>query len=295
MWASEFDRFISALSQILPLDEALLTELSIVLFSRSRDFYPYQLRTESGVAGVVAVTVHNTAWSVIGVPTGRRGAVSANRRNIYHEAVHWYLTADATRRPLWFQEGIAELFSTFEVRDDQIRWGQPIKDHVEYLQFVGLQPLEEFFEQTQADAFQSTSRFYPQAWALVHYLILGGIRDGPPKLASFLAGLRESDTATAFQSAFEQDFDEFGVGLRNYVRRGRFNFVIQDVDEQSAGTQMSIGSADEAKVELALARMAIGAGNLEQALEHARRLVALGHPEGDDILATVTERLSGND
>ena len=51
------------------------------------------------------------------------------RRTIFHEGVHWFLSGTKTRNPVWLDEGLAEVFSTFRAEKDRAAWGQAIPEH----------------------------------------------------------------------------------------------------------------------------------------------------------------------
>jgi len=184
-WATEFDRFVDALHTLLPLNEKLLPPLTAVLFRRSGGFSPYRIRTESGtVGGNSGVFINYSTWSLIGMP-GVRGA-SEDHSTTYHEAVHWFMSADPASYPLWFREGIAELFSTFAVEDGMARWGQLSTSNLDVLLTLGLQPMEEFLAVTQDQAMHVNATYYSQASLFLHYLLFGPLEDGPALLGAFL-------------------------------------------------------------------------------------------------------------
>jgi hypothetical protein len=75
--------------------------------------------------------------------------------------------------PLWVEEGIAGGLSTFEIRNGKGRWGQPKQDHVDYLNYKGLQPTKDFLLPLRTRHCIKLDTFYPQAWAMVHYFMFG--------------------------------------------------------------------------------------------------------------------------
>ncbi len=283
-WAEEFENFLTALHRLLPLNRRLLPPLTAVVFKRSGGFAPYRLRTESGlVGGNSGIFINSSTWSVIGMP-GVRGAAT-DHSTTYHEAVHWFMSADPTRYPLWFSEGIAELFSTFEVEDGQSKWARPIPEHLDYLQFSGLQPMAEFLEVSQDQAMHVNATYYSQAWLFVHYLTFGR-PDGPGLLSRFLIASGEQPPLEAFRGVFAIEPAEMDELLRDYLRQDRFN-TGGNPAETSGGTEFEVVPAPQEMVEISLARLALGTRNFEQFETHIAnvRAIAPDSPEPYDLLA----------
>jgi len=92
-----------------------------------------------------------------------------------HEYVHSLLDVACPDVPLWLNEGLAEYFSTFEMRDGGRRMllGTPIRRHDALLR-GRLLPLPDLFaigRDSKAYTREGVERdlLYAQSWALVHY------------------------------------------------------------------------------------------------------------------------------
>lgn len=271
-WAVELDQFVGALHALYEVDRVDLPPLTIVLFRSSRDFAPYRLRTESGQARIAGFFGNTGDWSVIGMP-GNAGD-TATRETIYHEAVHWFATANDKPQPLWFAEGLAEVLSTFEVVDGKGSWGRPIEDNIGDLAQRGLLPMQELFRATQDDALHGSARdqFYPQAWAFVHSMMFGNGGTNAGKLSAFLRELESSGVDAAVASAFDKSYDELTAELRRYLEQGRYGRA--EVALRDRSEEMTIEPASEASVAFALGRLATVGGNLELAERHADEVIA---------------------
>lgn len=287
-WAGEFAQFVDALHELYDLEsDRALPPLTMVLFDQSKGFAPYRPVTESGQSKKVEAMFGRQAhWSVIGM-TGRRGAATT-RRVIQHEAVHWFFSANSVQPPLWFGEGFAEVFSTFEIKDGQGRWGQAIPEHVEYLRQVGLLPLESFFGVSQDEALHGNKRFYPQAWAFVHFGLFGdrGVRQA--SLSKFLELLQTEPRETAFRQAFGQTYAEVDVALKRYLQTGKYAMATVDLPDTSA--DFAFAPATTLQVETALGRLALAGGNTALTERHANTLIASApdRAEGYELLAVVS-------
>lgn len=262
-WSVEFDQFIATLQAAFSIDEGALPPLTIVLFENQRAFNPYRPRNEAGEQpDVVGVFGNYGTWSVIGmVATAKR----ETRTTVYHEAVHWFLSADSTSRPTWFEEGFAETFSTFEIEDGKGRLGMASQGNLDYLQYFGMSPLDEFLRASRDDAHKRND-YYPQAWAFVHYLLFGNKGAQRGKLVELLRLQRETDLDSAFATAFGKSYGDMTNELRTYVRGGRYAIAIVDLADRS--DEMTVGAASPASVEFALARLAVIGNNNDLARRH---------------------------
>ena len=80
-------------------------------------------------------------------------------------------------RPAWLNEGLSEYFAAAEIRDDTIWLGGLSADRMQLLRTASLIPLKTFFTIDTTSSYYNESAkanvFYVQAWAFVHYLMLG--------------------------------------------------------------------------------------------------------------------------
>lgn len=286
-WAREFDRFIDAIQQLFGANDLSLPPLTIVLFEDARAFRPYMPNLQTDRDEVAGFFGNQATWSTIGL--AGRSASTVTRRVVLHEAVHWVMSANEIDLPVWVDEGLAEVYSTFEVDAGSGRWGMPIEEHVNYLSQVGLLPVDELFRISRTEV-HSSDRFYPQAWALAHYLLFGDGGAHRPKLAKYLAQSRQTDMDTAFTAAFGSSYDDLQKELRAYVRNGRYSY--SKVEFTAGALPLETAPATPANVEVSLARLAIAGGNLELAKQHAEKLIDLlpAAAVGYDVLALTAAR-----
>jgi FimV-like protein len=149
---------------------------------------------------------------------------------IFHEYTHLLVNNTFSDAPVWFNEGLAEYYSTFSITDDQkVVLGSPIGSHVYRLRESKMLPLKTLFEVDQKSPHYNERNkqtiFYAQSWALMHYLIVG--KEGrAEKLGKFLelAGTK-MPKEQAFQQAFGVPYETVEKDLRNYVKQDRYNVV----------------------------------------------------------------------
>jgi tetratricopeptide (TPR) repeat protein len=149
---------------------------------------------------------------------------------IFHEYTHLLVNNTFKNAPVWFNEGLAEYYSTFKITDDRkITLGTPIGNHVYLLRDSKMLPLRTLFEVDHKSPHYNESKkqgiFYAQSWALMHYLLIGKTGFVAP-LTRFLE-LQEANVPLdqAFQQAFGMPFETMEKDLRNYIKQDRYNVL----------------------------------------------------------------------
>jgi tetratricopeptide (TPR) repeat protein len=149
---------------------------------------------------------------------------------IFHEYTHLLVENTFADVPLWFNEGLAEYYSTFTITDDQkVRLGTPIGSHVFLLRESKMLPLRTLFEVDHKSPHYNEAKkqgiFYAQSWALMHYLIIG--KAGKvEQLGKFMELLTaKTPLEQAFQQAFGTPMEVMEKELRDYVKKDRYNVL----------------------------------------------------------------------
>ena len=96
---------------------------------------------------------------------------------VYHELTHYFLSRALAHRPAWLNEGLAEYFSTAEIRDEEISLGALSPDRMQLLKTTQPLPLKEFFavdtDSPYYNEMLKANVFYAQSWAFVHFMMHG--------------------------------------------------------------------------------------------------------------------------
>ena len=149
---------------------------------------------------------------------------------IFHEYTHLLVENTFANAPVWFNEGLAEYYSTFSITDDQkFRLGSPISNHVFLLRESKMLPLRTLFEVDHKSPHYNEKNkqgiFYAESWALMHYLIIGKVGK-VEQLGKFTELLgTKVPMEQAFQQAFGMPFEAMEKELRDYVRKDRYNVI----------------------------------------------------------------------
>ena len=299
-WTGEFAQFVAALHSLIPVDPTRLPRLTLMVFADEREFARYRpLGADGKSQDVAGYFSRRDSWAVAGL--ARAGWRDETRTTIFHEGTHWFLSAFEGAHPVWLEEGLAEVFSTFELKKKHVAWGRAIEHHVVTLNQLRPMPVEELLFITKGQLFTGgsegmfrTGMAYAQSWAFVHYLIFGD-NDLPPNAmmnyVRLLRGAMHPDEA--FRQAFGSDYAAVDRKLREYLRRGRY-YVGQRPPADLPELRAEPASA--AEVEEALARLSVVTGRTDQALAHIEKMREAGeeNPVVFELLGQVQQE-SGNE
>ncbi len=227
----QFREVLRRVSPNLNLTPAL--PIVVVVFDSQRSLEPFAPLFEGrpiqlGGAYVGGVTAHFVALDV------GRGAVAYPV--VFHEFTHLFLRTTLADVPVWFNEGLAGFYETFELGagNRSATIGRASGQHVNALRERML-PLEELLGVTQASPLYNEgdrrSVFYAQSWALTHYLMIGNparSRQLPAYLQALIDGV---DEPTAFATAFGATTSQIEGELTAYVRNVLFTAVKYDLQD----------------------------------------------------------------
>lgn len=220
-FALDLEQLRSALAQLNPgLQLASPAPVWVYVFKNSAAFAPYRYVRDGKLQGGEGYFVAHPYASYIAVDGDQEGEA---RGAIYHEYLHYVLANNYPGLPLWLDEGLAEYYSTFAVRDGEVKLGLPLPHHVSWLRRNRLLPLTEVLtlEETSPGYDEDRRRgiFYAQAWALVHYLMTQRRPQVEQLLRDAAAGALGDD---AFQRAFGADLERVERDLRSYLESSLF-------------------------------------------------------------------------
>ena len=268
--AEEFQQFIDSLSEVLVVDTRRLPPLTIVMFSKPKEFLGFRPRRPDGkpwdIAGFFS---RQEGWSVFGLAGARLD--EDTRRTVFHEGVHWYSSGSEFSSPSWLEEGLAEVFSTFAVTKNRREWGQPIAEHVRALQSSRPMPLERLLSVSHSDPlFNETRRtglFYAESWAFVHLLLFGEHNRDRKQYNEYVRLFRSGiHPDNAFKIAFKKDYPAMDRELANYIDGGRYFVGSRLITPRTKS--LVVTPAGDAEREIALARLALGSNRIPLARDH---------------------------
>ncbi|MES2696435.1 MAG: tetratricopeptide repeat protein, partial [Verrucomicrobiota bacterium] len=259
--------------------ETAVDPVTLVLFRsdrRLRPFKPMENGKPSLVAGFfVRVPARNTIAIAI------EGARDDVREIIFHEAVHWHLTAAARPLPLWMEEGLAEVMGNFRLSGNSFVLGSPRPEFIRFIKIAKPVPVAQMLAvdgvQFNGKHGEQTQVFYCQAWALVHSLLFANGPNGHLLFSGFLA-------TPPSDRGFLQDMNSaLGVSegdlerrLKEYLDQRKFNNRQYPFDRSSVEKGFVLTKAPAGAADLALGNLLVGSGRGTDAEPHFQRaLVAM--------------------
>ncbi len=183
--------------------------------------------------------------------------VTDNRGVAVHEYTHLMVHQIGRKYPIWFNEGLAELYSNLESQGDQVMVGRPIPSRVASLtrdRWIGVGQLIQvrhdsplYNEKAQA------GMFYAESWLLAHMLNLSP--DYQPGLKGFIAALTENDAGEAFRWAYGKSIEQVDADLQAYLSGGTLRAALLAVQLPKNADAPAVESGHGFEARLALAAL----------------------------------------
>src|SRR5262245_28539585 len=206
--ARRLERFVDAFSSIAGLGASPDVPVTVMVFRNDASFARFRPRQNGrtlNLAGYFQRADDENTIALSLEPSRGDHPYSV----IFHEYAHALTTRSAMLWPLWLQEGLAEFCSTFDADDRRVELGEPVRDHIRLLRSERWLPLQTLFAVDRASPLYNEDRqkiFYAEAWALVHYFLVGdnGRHRQPfSQFIDYLSAGRAPDRA--FADAFDTD------------------------------------------------------------------------------------------
>jgi tetratricopeptide (TPR) repeat protein len=205
-------------------------------------------------------------------------------RTIFHEYVHLLVenTMGATV-PLWFNEGLAEYYSTFDITDEnrKVILGDLVRNHVLYLREQKLLPLRSLFAVDYKSPYYNEGNkmniFYAESWMLTHYLLQGESQKRRPQLARFVDLVRSKLTIDeAFQQAFQISLDAFEKDFKSYVQGAKYMATAVTFEKKlDFDGQMQSAPLSEAEAQAYLGDLLLHTRRYNDAESHLQQALTL--------------------
>lgn len=207
-------------------------EVTVYYFQSDRELVAYKSANYSKDRELAAYYKASPDRSVIALSA--EYGLESTQHIIFHEYIHHLFRATGEEPPLWYNEGMAELFSTLEIGSSGLILGKPLPGHVALLAREDLLPLATLFAVDHQSSIytqgQHAGLFYAESWALLHYSFFGKHGPTQERLDDFLRFAAAQRWATGgseeLRAAFRQkvgiDYPAMEGLLESYVRTGRY-------------------------------------------------------------------------
>jgi hypothetical protein len=246
--AEQLERFREVMARVMPLAAAqAAVPTVVVVFRNQKSFGPYRMRYDGKPIDVEGF--------FIGAPEENLVALSLEHRDsalrvIFHEYAHLIIGNAAGRVPVWLNEGLADYYSTFQIRGDgksAVR-GVVVPEHIRLLRETAWLRNEQLLAVDHASPLYNEgsrrSILYAQSWAIVHFL-LNGDTDRSNELAQYA---RATGAGVAPVEAWRQVFPS--LDLYNELHK-HLNRPIYRVTEFRFSQELPRVSGDRSDVSAA--------------------------------------------
>jgi tetratricopeptide (TPR) repeat protein len=202
-----------AAPELGPLPEAPPRTVRVVLFRSARDFAPF--RRGEAHRGLY-LSGPGQEWILL--PDSGNETLRAAR----HELVHLMLRHGRRMAPpAWFEEGLADYYSTLEFSSGRLRLGQAPAAHAQLLRsqpWIDPARLMRMSPADDAAMGRTVGLFYAQSWAMVRWMMIEA--GGAAKAAAFLALLDEGRSQeAAFRETYGAPFEDAATRARLLLDR----------------------------------------------------------------------------
>ena len=141
---------------------------------------------------------------------------------VYHDYFHLLLEPHPPGLPAWVSEGLADFYGNSEIHEKTASLGMPSHDLIDLLHKNNLFPLDMLFAMNHNSPYYNERNrdtlFYAEAWALVHYLVLGDKEAHAAAFRTYLSmlgqGVSEEEAVKALGDPVALLLD-----LQRYIRK----------------------------------------------------------------------------
>jgi tetratricopeptide (TPR) repeat protein len=278
--AARLEQFREAFLRLLPVSHFdASVPLTVIVFRDDASYRPFEPLYSGQPAGVSGFFKSSPDVDYITLSVDRKYARSADTL-AFHEYVHLLVRNSFGNAPLWFNEGLAEYYSTFEISDGnkRVTLGKPIDYRLKTLRERELLPVEELLKIDDSSPFyieqEKRKIFYAQSWALIHYLLSSPRRI---QLSTYLELLaRGRAVEDAFRQAFQTDFATLEGELRAFLRLDKFQRQVVTFDKRLEFNPVtSSAPLTEAESRFYLGDLLLHINRLEEAALYLQKAIAL--------------------
>jgi len=269
-------------------------QTNVVVFKSDSAYRPFKPKLANGKPDDGIAGYFQPGEDINYITLSTEGEKEDTYGTIFHEYVHYLLDTNFGKSviPPWFNEGLAEYYQTFQIKEDQkVYLGNLQDNHLYLLQQNKLMPLKTFFEIDNYSLHQngnhSRSIFYAQAWALIHYLIQANKGANAGNMNKFLnLVMNNVEPEKAFQQVFQSDYATMEKTLKKYVEQRSFVGTLVTLPQKlSFDTEMTSIALSEAEASAYLGDLLYHTHEYEAAETYLQKAVAL---DADSSLANTS-------
>jgi len=277
--SSGLERFRAVFARLAPeLELSSPAPTRILAFRDAEAFAPYKAGADPAGGAILGQFLSHPDGNFITVNADPEivGALAV----IYHEYVHHLVVHNFPSVPLWFNEGLAEYYSTFEIEGSRARVGRPVERHLRYLAArrgeLSLADVLAIDRRSIAEHDgAAVGEFYALSWLLVHRLLSGGGERLDQTADFFLRLEAGEDPERAFEAAYEVRLSQVEAELDRYLASGELPSRAIPLGELGSPGKVRARSLAEVEVWVHLGDLTARLGRPRQAADNYFRALEL--------------------
>jgi tetratricopeptide (TPR) repeat protein len=227
--AAQLEQFSATYSQLAGAQAVASPPIVVMAFPDHEAMVPFLPLYQGQPANLAAFFQHGSDENmiVLSLPGPNE---TMDMSVVFHEYTHFLLRRNDRIWPLWLKEGMAEIYSTFQVSGYTAFIAQPIEHHLRLLAQQPLMPLSELFSVThdspQYNESERQGIFYAESWLLTHLLFAGDNPAYRARFGNYTPLLREGRTQVgAFTGALGASLPQVDAELHRYLANGQFGNI----------------------------------------------------------------------
>jgi tetratricopeptide (TPR) repeat protein len=266
--ALKLEQFRFVFLQLFNIKNDSPVPITVVVFKSDDSFKPFKPLYNGKPANVAGYFQRGEDENIIALNIN--GNEQRPMSVIFHEYTHLLTAYTPHEWPLWLKEGLAELYSTFDVKKNEVTIGSPISHHVYFLRAQKFTPLERMFQVSRySPDYNERSKqgvFYAESWALTHYLMFGNKSARQPELLEFVKLINSGATVEkAFAGAFKSDYASIEKDLRRYIGNDSYAATIYTMKSVEGEKDLASRPLSDAEVQFYLGDLLFHTNRVDEA------------------------------
>lgn len=277
--ALKIEQFHFIFTKLFGINTDSFLPVTVIVFKSDSSFKPFKPLYNgkpSNVAGYFQPSPDENLIALTASDYGEEHPLAA----IFHEYTHLLNSYTPRQWPIWLKEGLAELYSTFDVKKKDVTLGMPISNHVRLLRENKFIPLSALFtvahDSPTYNERNKQSIFYAESWALMHYLMYGNHAARREQLVNFVRLISQGmETEPAFKQAFQTDTATMEKELRRYIGNDSYPGMIYTLNAVEGEKEIAARPLSDAEVQFYLGNLLMRTNRLDEAEPYLKQAIAL--------------------
>lgn len=225
MLAARLEQFHDAFGLLAGAQSVSSPPITVMAFPDQAAMDPFLPLYQGKPANLAGFFKRNSEENLIVLALS--GTNTGSMQVIFHEYTHFLFRRNARLWPIWLQEGMADMYSTFDAAGRGVRIGKPLEEYLQLLAHSEMMPLHELLAVTHdSPQYNEADRqgvFYAESWLLTHFLMNGDNPSLKARFRQFTPLLQKGlSQEKAFTTALGTPLSTIEAELHRYLERNQF-------------------------------------------------------------------------